>query len=627
MNIRPFSIKVIVSFFLVLISIADIGILGILIFRDSSRVLKTQLELYYNVTTQHLVEDLGNKFTMLENRLTEISQNTLLVNGLIDELGREQYLPYYIRGVTFPEFRSTVGLGLFDFELNAIESNNTQFLARSLRLIDIPALTRQVIEEGQHFRSFAKSQTGETFFIQAIPVFYEGNPEGVLLAVLNWHESWEYLTEGHEDLILAFNFQNREISSSGLKEEVEETVTIPIHALPEAVLVSSIPRSKIQDPIFGMARQMLIWGILLLVIMLIVSIFLVARKITQPIIRLQNAVSKISAGTWQTIRLTGSSREILDLAEKFNTMSSRLEKTQNELMLSYQQLETEKNKQLQSAYTAGMAENAIAVLHNIGNAITPIVVNLKQLNSDQSLYMIIKYTRKLYQTLKEKSEEGDLTHYLEHDEKGKQMLPFLGQLANQLEKQVAQKREYAEKADHQLQHIIETISLQKKYASTQSISEVFPIELVIGDVLEMVSPNTETRNIVINHETEPDLPMLKTDRNKLLQVLMNFLKNAIESIDLKLEKTPDIVPEIRISTRRGKEDRVEVAIRDNGIGASEETLEHAFEFGYSTKQQGSGFGLHDCANFVRANNGEISITSSGIGLGATIQFSLPILST
>ncbi len=627
MKIRPLSIKFIVSIALVCVSIADIGILSMLLFRDSSRLLKIQLEEYYSVTTKHIADEIDYKFSLFESRVEEISQNTLLVNGLIDELGREQYLPHFIKGLNILEFKSEVYLGLFDFELNTIEANDPSFFNKNSKLIDIPVLTRQVIESGRSFKEFNTNNQGEIYFVYAVPVFYEGNPEGVLLAALKWQSAWKSLTAEHEDLGLSFIYEGREIASSGLKEAGDESIKISIHALPEALLISSIPRRKIQDPIFDMAKQMLIWGLGLLAVMLAINILLVARKITQPIIRLQSAVSKLSSGEWHTIELSGSSKEIHDLADNFNIMSAKLEETQNELRSSYRQLEEERNKQLQSAYTAGMAENAIAVLHNIGNALTPIVVNLQQMNSDQSLSMIIKYTKKLYQTLDEQFEKGNLGKYMEEDEKGKQMVPFFGQLADQLEKQVELKKDYVLKIDHQLQHITEIIALQQKYANFQHIKEIFAIDLIIGDVLEMMVPDTKKRNIFVNTEIEPDLPHIEADKNKFVQVIMNFLKNAVESIDIKLEKSPEMIPEIRISANRKDDDMIQITIGDTGIGASVETQERAFEFGYTTKERGSGFGLHDCANFIRANNGEISISSPGIDLGVTVQFTLPVKNT
>ena len=53
-------------------------------------------------------------------------------------------------------------------------------------------------------------------------------------------------------------------------------------------------------------------------------------------------------------------------------------------------------------------------------------------------------------------------------------------------------------------------------------------------------------------------------------------------------------------------------VEDNGQGAEPESLKRAFEFGYSTKKRGSGFGLHDCANFIRFHKGVVELTSEGL---------------
>ena len=95
-----------------------------------------------------------------------------------------------------------------------------------------------------------------------------------------------------------------------------------------------------------------------------------------------------------------------------------------ELQKSYHSLEQEKQKQLQHAYEAGIAENAISVLHNIGNAITPAVVRLRKLQTTQEKSNFLNYLDKLSKNLTEQHQAGNLDSYLRDDPKGQQMLPF-----------------------------------------------------------------------------------------------------------------------------------------------------------------------------------------------------------
>jgi signal transduction histidine kinase len=65
-------------------------------------------------------------------------------------------------------------------------------------------------------------------------------------------------------------------------------------------------------------------------------------------------------------------------------------------------------------------------------------------------------------------------------------------------------------------------------------------------------------------------------------------------------------------------------VTDNGIGIPAENFKRLFEHGFTTKQEGHGFGLHSCALAVRELGGDIQTRSDGIGTGATFSLRLPL---
>jgi len=283
------------------------------------------------------------------------------------------------------------------------------------------------------------------------------------------------------------------------------------------------------------------------------------------------------------------------------------------------------NEKLQEAYTAGIAENAIGVLHNIGNAITPTVVNNELLISHQNkLHLIIDYLRKFHQLFVEHHQSGKLDLFLSEDDKGKRMLPFLSQLADQLETHIGEENEMLESTNKQLKHISNVISLQQKYANIQPFQQKFQVPVLIQDVLGMMQAAFKERNIEIVNDISSDLPEITSDKSKLVQVLMNLLKNSVESIEEQLKHSPEKHPQIQIKIVAQNSNFISFSIHDSGIGADSDKLKSVFDFGYSTKERGAGFGLHDCSNFIHSNNGKLSIKSPGIGLGATVEFTLPV---
>ena len=70
-------------------------------------------------------------------------------------------------------------------------------------------------------------------------------------------------------------------------------------------------------------------------------------------------------------------------------------------------------------------------------------------------------------------------------------------------------------------------------------------------------------------------------------------------------------------------DRVTIAISDNGVGITAENLVKIFTHGFTTKQDGHGFGLHSCANAAKEMGGSLAAHSNGLGHGATFILELP----
>ncbi|MGB8693344.1 MAG: ATP-binding protein, partial [Steroidobacteraceae bacterium] len=69
---------------------------------------------------------------------------------------------------------------------------------------------------------------------------------------------------------------------------------------------------------------------------------------------------------------------------------------------------------------------------------------------------------------------------------------------------------------------------------------------------------------------------------------------------------------------------VHIAVSDNGVGISPENLTRIFSHGFTTKQEGHGFGLHSGALAAREMGGALRASSQGPGLGATFTLELPL---
>jgi len=114
-------------------------------------------------------------------------------------------------------------------------------------------------------------------------------------------------------------------------------------------------------------------------------------------------------------------------------------------------------------------------------------------------------------------------------------------------------------------------------------------------------------------DLSPDLREISCDPDKLRQVFINVIANGIEAMEEG--------GRIAISTERWS-DGVEIRMSDEGIGISEDDLDHIFEPFYTTRETGSGLGLSISYKIVEAHKGEISAISKP-GQGTTFVIRLP----
>jgi PAS domain S-box-containing protein len=117
-----------------------------------------------------------------------------------------------------------------------------------------------------------------------------------------------------------------------------------------------------------------------------------------------------------------------------------------------------------------------------------------------------------------------------------------------------------------------------------------------------------------------DVPPVEVDEAQLVQVFINLLVNAAQSIpEGRVDRN-----EIRIVTRKDRAGRVEIEVRDTGAGISPEALGHIFDPFFTTKPigVGTGLGLSICHNIIVAQGGELCVESV-LGAGSVFRVVLP----
>jgi len=142
---------------------------------------------------------------------------------------------------------------------------------------------------------------------------------------------------------------------------------------------------------------------------------------------------------------------------------------------------------------------------------------------------------------------------------------------------------------------------------------------LVADAVSFVRYDFRRKGIVIDTIYEAGLPAVAADPVQLQQVLLNLLLNASEAIAAAAGDARVIV--VRTAVR---EQHVEIAIADNGIGVPPMGLETMFERFVTTKSDGLGMGLAISRSIVQAHGGRIW-ASANVDRGLTVHVALPVM--
>lgn len=273
-----------------------------------------------------------------------------------------------------------------------------------------------------------------------------------------------------------------------------------------------------------------------------------------------------------------------------------------------------------SARRAGMAEVATSILHNIGNILNScnVSANLLKENLAKPLYSKLSQVSQLLQDNKE-----NVTDYLMHHERGQLIPDYLMALAALLTEEVKKNNTEIDHLIKNIQHINDIVSRQQQTISGISgIVEENYLPDLVDMALDMSLNFPENRDIIVVKKYT-NCPVIVSDKSKLLQILINLLTNAKDS----LLKTSNPKKMIRITIDTDALGKLCLKITDNGEGIAPTHLPHIFSFGFTTKINGHGFGLHSCVLSVQELGGAIRVESLGIGKGATFYVTLPLTNT
>jgi len=339
-----------------------------------------------------------------------------------------------------------------------------------------------------------------------------------------------------------------------------------------AALLVEMEKDEILDPLEGIKVAALLTTGTVSLVCIFFSLFL-SRQISRPIIQIAEASRRFASGELaQRISYAGQD-EVGTLSESFNSMAEKLSSLIDSLKLkeaslqkAYDDLLQTKEQLVQSEKMAAIGELIASVVHEMRNPLSSVKLN----------FQIIGRTL---------DKEGALH---EHYAIG------LSQIA-QLEKMFSSLLDYS------------------KPITLERVS--FGIKSVIEQSIGQIAPNFGEGAIALRG-IDDSLPPVFGDPGKIQQVIVNVVKNAIESAG------PEAKIEIRASAAKSVEgNELLLEIKDNGPGISEQDLERIFQPFFTTKQKGTGLGLSIVKKIMEAHGYGISV-SSREGAGTIVSLHL-----
>jgi signal transduction histidine kinase len=271
---------------------------------------------------------------------------------------------------------------------------------------------------------------------------------------------------------------------------------------------------------------------------------------------------------------------------------------------------------METSRLAAMAEVTSGVLHNIGNAFNSVNTAASVIADKLSQSRLGNLSR-VSKMLDEHA--SDLATFLASDARGRQLPTYLRQLSEHLASEQEALLSEADALRKSVEHIKTIIGMQQGFAHASSLAEdLSPVELV-EEALLISEASLSRHQITATRDFATAVPTVYVARHKVLQILVNLIRNAKHALD----ECGHSDRRMELSVRAMENNRVKITVADNGVGICPENLARIFSFGFTTKKTGHGFGLHSSVLAAEEMHGSLRGESDGLGKGARFILELP----
>ncbi len=306
------------------------------------------------------------------------------------------------------------------------------------------------------------------------------------------------------------------------------------------VLVAVVDETRLEERLERISRQTYwILGVALAGGVLL-GLFL-SMTFTKPLQELEHAAARVASGDMGTMITVGATGEVGKAVKAFNHMTGQLHRAQRKL--------------IRAERVAAWRDIARQIAHEIKNPLTPIQTSIETMRKAHA-----------------------------------RQLPDFDEI-------------FEESTEMVLEEVERLKRIVTEFSSFARLPRPNPTELDAADVCRHTVGLYAGGAVDVRLEVEGAPPKVRADREQLTQVLVNLVKNAVESAEARHGSTGGRVDVVLSPEDRG----VRIEIIDNGAGIPPEDQERIFEPYYTTKAGGTGLGLAIVHRIVSEHGGTIDV--------------------
>jgi two-component system NtrC family sensor kinase len=402
-------------------------------------------------------------------------------------------------------------------------------------------------------------------------------------------------------------------------------------------VVSQVPEAEAFRASQVLVRKSLLFALIVITVGLLVSQW-AASGVTGPLERLLAATERLARGEFGGSMIHVRTRdEIARLARAFNAMASNLQAQHSEIEGSKRELEIkvrertealelEKKRQaeaqdalLRTTRLASLGELAGSAAHEVLNPVNNLGIRLERLRGQLAgveaedvklLGEIVSAWRQSFGKGGWASLEADLSKPSSQDASKtllEEDLDNVSAISGDLARRLGERKEDFDFLGKEITRVTRIINNMRSLSRVGGERRPMDVHVAVDDTVTALGDLFSKRKVALVKDYSADARDLFTviaDKDELVQVFSNLIRNALHAVDAAKRRAPVI----RLATQR-RGDRVEVRVVDNGTGIKPEHLPRIFEPDFTTKsvEEGTGLGLSISRRLVRAFGGDIEV--------------------